>query len=129
MHIEHIAVWTNNIEQMKAFYEKYFQAAAGGKYQNTKKQYESYSLSFPTGARLELMRVLEISNREHSEGELLSGYIHMAFTCGSEQGVNDLTERIHQDGYQVVDGPRLTGDGYYESVVLDPDENRIELIV
>ncbi len=127
MHIEHIALRTNNLEKMKAFYEKHFQAVAGGKYQNTIKQYQSYFMSFPTGALLELMRVPMVHDDKHIEGKLLFGYSHIAFACGSEQSVNDLTERIHHDGYQVVDGPRLTGDGYYESVVLDPDGNRVEL--
>jgi lactoylglutathione lyase len=69
----------------------------------------------------------DITETKPAEGVYLNGYIHVAFACGSEQSVNELTVRIHQDGYQIVDGPRLTGDGYYESVILDPDGNRIEL--
>jgi lactoylglutathione lyase len=129
VYIEHIALWTKNLERMKAFYEKYFQATAGSKYQNTAKRFESYFLTFPTGSRIELMCRLDITETKRSPGEQLHGYIHIAIACGSEQGVNELTERIRLDGYQLVDNPRYTGDGYYESVVLDPDGNRLELTV
>ncbi len=128
MYIEHIAIWTRDLERLKAFYETYFQARAGNKYVNPQKQFESYFLVFPSGARLELMRmpaVLEASTTT----EPFTGYAHLAFAAGSPEAVDALTDRLRQDGYQVVSAPRRTGDGYYESVVLDPDGNRIEIVV
>lgn len=129
MYIEHIAIWTRHLEELKAFYETYFQAEAGPRYHNPTKQFESYFLRFTSGARLELMRrpsVLAVSGKE---GVPYPGITHLAFATGSEEAVDALTHRLHNDGYRVVDGPRRTGDGYYESVVLDPDGNRIEITV
>lgn len=129
MHIEHIAIWTNNLEQMKEFYEMYFQASAGSKYRNPAKQFESYFLSFSSGARLELMTRPGIHKLKEEAAEQHIGYIHISFACGSEDAVEELTDHLQKDGYRVVDGPRHTGDGYYESAVLDPDGNRIEITV
>ena len=129
MQIEHIAIWTNQLEQMRAFYEKYFQARAGEKYQNAAKQFESYFLSFSSGAQLELMSRPGISEIKNEAEEHLAGYTHVCIACGSEETVDEMTERIRNDGYRVVSGPRHTGNGYYESVVLDPDGNRVEITV
>jgi lactoylglutathione lyase len=127
MQIEHIAIWTNHLERMKEFYETYFQARAGSKYQNTAKQFESYFLSFSSGAQIELMSRPGISEINSEAKQYLAGYTHVYFACGSEKSVDELTERIGNDGFTVVGGPRHTGDGYYESVVLDPDGNRVEI--
>jgi lactoylglutathione lyase len=127
MYIEHVAIWTTNLELMREFYEKYLGAKAGSKYQNATKQFESYFLSFSSGARLELMSRSGISNINHEAEEQLKGYTHVSFACGSEKNVDELTDQIHKDGYLVMDGPRRTGDGYYESVILDPDGNRVEI--
>jgi lactoylglutathione lyase len=129
MHIEHIAVLTNNLEQMRAFYETYFQARAGNKYRSLTKQFESYFLRFSSGARLELMSLPGIHEVNGEIGVLNIGYTHMSFACGSEESVDELTDRLQKDGYRVMDGPRHTGDGYYESAVLDPDGNWIEITV
>jgi lactoylglutathione lyase len=129
MYIEHVAIWTNRLERMREFYEKYFQANAGSKYQNAAQQFESYFLSFSSGAQLELMSRPAISEIINDAEEQITGYTHVSFACGSEENVDQLTDRIHKDGYQVMDGPRHTGDGYYESVVLDPDGNRVEITV
>jgi lactoylglutathione lyase len=129
MRIEHIAIWTHHLEQMKEFYEKYFQARAGNKYQNVAKQFESYFLYFSSGAQLELMSRLGISETRSKAEEQFTGLTHVCFACGSEKNLDELTERIRNDGYRVVNGPRHTGDGYYESVILDPDGNRIEITV
>jgi lactoylglutathione lyase len=129
MHIEHIAVLTNNLEQMRAFYETYFQARAGNKYRSLTKQFESYFLRFSSGARLELMSLPGIHEVNGEIGVLNIGYTHMSFACGSEESVDELTNRLQKDGYRVMDGPRHTGDGYYESAVLDPDGNPIEITV
>lgn len=127
MQIDHIAIWTNHLKKMKEFYVKFFQASAGGRYQNTARQFESYFLSFSSGAQLELMSRPGISGINKGAEVHLAGYTHVSFSCGSEEGVDELTERIRKDGFQVVEGPRHTGDGYYESVVLDPDGNQVEI--
>jgi lactoylglutathione lyase len=129
MNIDHIAIWTNDLERMKDFYEQYFNARAASKYHNLKKQYEAYFLSFSSGARLELMKQPWINPRHHDPLKAQTGYANLSIACGSEAIVNELTEKIHKDGYQLVDGPHHTGDGYYESVILDPDGNHIEITV
>lgn len=129
MHIEHVALWTDNLESLKTFYETYFQASAGEKYVNPEKQFESYFLTFSSGARLEIMQVPAITRSEDDPDRPLRGYTHMAFSVGSKKAVDALTARLREEGYRIIDGPRHTGDGYYESVVLDPDGNRIEITV
>lgn len=127
MRIEHFAIWTEDLERLKDFYQTYFGAQAGLKYINTAKQYESYFLQFESGARLELMFLPDIPTTKNDPIAQFTGYIHLAISVGSEAEVDDLTNRLRADGNVVLDGPRRTGDGYYESVVLDPDENRIEI--
>jgi lactoylglutathione lyase len=127
VHIEHIALWTTNLERLKAFYELYFQATAGNKYVNPKRQFESYFLTFASGARLELIRMPTIPASLNDTERQFTGYIHLAFSVGSSAQVDALTAQLRDDGYRVVEGPRWTGDGYYESCVLDPDGNRIEI--
>lgn len=126
--LEHIALWANDAERLKAFYQKYFDAQAGPKYVNEKKQFRSYFLKFSSGTRLEIMQRPDINpiNRESSDQEFI-GYTHLAFSVGSEKSVNVLTEQLIADGYEHLDGPRHTGDGYYESVILDPEGNRVEI--
>jgi lactoylglutathione lyase len=129
MKIEHIAIWTRDLERLKAFYTAYFDARAGDKYVNRKKQFESYFLEFSAGARLELMSMPTIPDSANDRERQFTGLIHLAFATGSEEHVDRLTRRLERDGYRVLDGPRRTGDGYYESVVFDPDGNRIEITV
>ncbi|MCX6044149.1 MAG: VOC family protein [Chloroflexi bacterium] len=129
MQIEHIAIWTHNLEALKDFYATYFAAVVGNKYRNPNKQFESYFLSFTTGARLELMQRPTIPATKNDLESQFTGYIHLAFAVGSQEQVDQLTERLRHDGYKVADEPRRTGDGYYESVVLDPDGNRIEITI
>jgi lactoylglutathione lyase len=127
MHIEHMALWTTHLEEVKAFYENYFQATAGPKYTNPKRGFESYFLAFATGARLELMRLPELAENHSDRPQ--TGYAHLAFAVGSVEAVDQLTARLQAAGYQVISDPRTTGDGYYESVVLDPAGNPIEITV
>ena len=127
MHIDHIAIWTNNLERMKDFYEKYFKAQAGSKYHNPRMQFESYFLTFPSGVRLELMTKPGIDKVPIKPDSPYIGYAHISFAAGSESGVNQLCSRLEQDGFEILDGPRRTGDGYYECVLLDPDGNLIEI--
>ena len=127
MRIEHIALWTKDLERTAEFYRTYFGAKIGDKYVNATKGFESRFLSFADGARIELMRTTMLSPVEYEDGAQRMGLTHFAIALGSEQAVDELTRRLATDGYAVLDGPRRTGDGYYESVVLDPEGNRIEL--
>ena len=130
MKIDHIALWTFDLEKTRLFYEKYFDAKAGVKYFNPKKNFESYFLSFKDGCRLEIMQMPGIIplGPEHS-GKQHMGLIHFAVSVGSKMTVDALTEKLRADGYEVAGEPRQTGDGYYESVVLDPDGNHIEITI
>jgi lactoylglutathione lyase len=125
MKIAHLAIWTRDIEKMKDFYEKYFEAASNEKYVNEKKGFESYFLTFDGATSLELMRRKDID--VESEAEAL-GYAHMAFGLKTRRDVDRLTGTLEADGWIHKDGPRLTGDGYYEAVFLDPEGNTIELV-
>lgn len=125
MKITHLAIWTRDLEKMKDFYVKYFEAESNEKYVNERKGFESYFLTFQGGASLELMRRRDIV-KEPAKDAL--GYAHMAFELGTREEVDRLTETLKADGWILKDGPRLTGDGYYEAVFLDPEGNTIELV-
>lgn len=124
MKIEHVALWTPDLERSRAFYETYFGGISNAKYINVSKDFQSYFLTFDDGARLELMQMPTITDR--LSGQHL-GWIHIAMAVGSQDAVDVLTEQLRADGYVIESEPRTTGDGYYESVVLDPDGNRIEI--
>jgi lactoylglutathione lyase len=126
MKIEHVALWTRDLERSKSFYETYFGGQANNKYINTTKQFESYFLRFEDGARLELMQMPTVTDDTDQQ---LIGWSHIAISVGSKAEVDTLTERLRNDGYMIEGEPRTTGDGYYESVILDPDGNRIEITV
>lgn len=127
MRIEHVAMWTEDLERLAAFYASYFGASVGERYANPAKGFASRFLGFAGGARLELMQTETLAPLRLPAGAQRLGLTHLAVTVGDERDVDALTERLRADGHTVVDGPRRTGDGYYESVVLDPDGNRIEL--
>lgn len=129
MKIDHIAFWTSDLEKMKEFYTRYFDAVAGDKYFNPVKKFESYFLSFDSGSRLEIMCMPGISERDSDSRKQFMGLTHLAISVGSKEKVNNLTELLRADQYEVVGEPRTTGDGYYESVILDPEGNRIEITV
>lgn len=126
MRIEHAAVYYADLEAAKAFFEKYFSAKAGNMYHNTKTGFRSYFLTFDGGARLEIMSKESISQKQLPDS---LGLAHIAFSLGSAEKVDSLTERLKNDGFSVVSGPRTTGDGYYESCIEDAEGNRIELTV
>ena len=129
MKIEHIAIWAKELERMRDFYTGYFAGVSNTKYINHQKGFSSYFISFKDGCRLELMKMDSIPDTKNDPLAQFSGLIHFAFSVGSEEKVNELTEKLRNDGYKVIDGPRHTGDGYYESAVLDPEGNRIEITV
>ncbi len=129
MKIEHIAVWTRDLSRLKSFYEKFFGARILSEYTNDKTQFRSCFLAFESGARLEIMRRPDIKSIDKSSGEEFFGYAHLAMSVGSEERVDALTQELAEAGYKILVGPRQTGDGYYESVALDPDGNRIEITV
>ncbi len=129
MKIEHIAIWCKDIERLRHFYSHYFQATAGDRYFNPKKNFQSYFLSFESGCRLELMQMPGIPENKNDVHTQFMGIIHIAISVGSKVSVDSLTEQLRKDGYEIVGEPRTTGDGYYESVVLDPEGNRIEVTV
>lgn len=127
MRIEHIAFWVKDLEKMRSFYENYFDAVSNEKYINAIKKFESYFLSFENGSRLEIMFRPDITeSNNHNEVQKL-GLIHLAFSTGSKEKVDELTERLRNDGFEIIGEPRTTGDGYYESVILDPENNIIEI--
>ena len=127
MRIEHVAIWTTDLTRCKQFYTSYFGATAGAHYLNPAKGFESCFLTFENGARLEAMTTSTLSLVELAPGAQRLGLTHLAISVGSESLVDELTERLRNDGISVVDGPRRTGDGYYESVIIDPDGNRVEI--
>lgn len=129
MRIEHIAIWTSDIELLRAFYIKYFDCKANDKYINKKKAFESYFLEFESGCRLELMKMPTIPENLNDIKAQYIGISHFAISVGSKEIVDSLTKRFKSDGYEIISGPRLTGDGYYESCILDPDGNRIEITI
>lgn len=128
MNIEHLAMWVNDLEGMRNFYESQFGAKAGAKYLNPTTDFSSYFLSFTAGARLEIMQKRNITTGGAANNEHL-GLIHFAISVGSKAKVDSLTEKLRKDGLHIVGEPRTTGDGYYESIVLDPEGNRIEITV
>jgi lactoylglutathione lyase len=127
MRIDHVALWTTDLERCTQFYVSYFGAVAGPAYINAAKGFRSCFLSFGDGARIEAMTTTTLSPVVIEPGAQRMGLTHIAFSLGSEQLVDELTQRLENDGFPIVDGPRRTGDGYYESVTLDPDGNRVEI--
>ena len=127
MKIEHIAIWTKDLESMRAFYLQFFDVTSNEKYYNPVKKFSSYFLSFENGARIELMHRQDIIELIDSGSKL--GLAHFAVSVGSKENVDLLTEQIRAGGYRVIGEPRTTGDGYYESVVSDPEGNLIEITV
>lgn len=127
MEIAHVGIYVKDLDKIVAFYRRYFDVKVSEEYHNDKTTFTSRILSFDSGAKL------EVCTREDLNPEKLSGYplgyMHIAISLGSRDDVDELTERIEEDGYDHLDGPRVTGDGFYESVILDPEGNQIELTV
>lgn len=128
MTLEHVAIWTDNLEELKDYYIKYFGATANEKYTNEQSQFQSYFLTFESGARLEIMRKPGIpENRNDRVTAQHKGIIHLAFDVNTKQEVDEKAKQLQSDGFKILRGPRKTGDGYYEFETLDPDDNRLEV--
>ena len=125
MHIEHIAMYVNDLEKVKDFFIRYFNAKANDGYHNKATDFQSCFLSFDHGARLEIMRKPDMIDSEKSITR--TGYIHLAFGLGSKEAVDLLTRRLKEDRYEVISGPRMTGDGYYESCIAGIEGKLIEI--
>ncbi len=126
MKIEHIAIWTKDLEKMRGFYLEFFDLRSTEKYHNPGKAFSSYFLAFDNGARIELMHKPDIGELIEKR-DVKPGLTHFAISVGSKEKVDLLTERIRQSGYKIIGEPRTTGDGYYESVISDPEGNLIEI--
>lgn len=128
MTLEHVAIWTNNLERLKTFYCTYFGGVANEKYFNPNKNFESYFISFASGARLEIMQKPGIpGNLNDTVNAQHTGIIHLAFEVATMAEVESKAKEFAAAGIPILSGPRKTGDGYYEFETLDPDNNRLEV--
>jgi len=126
MKLNHIALYVNDLEKMKSFYETYFNGKANKMYHNPKTGLKTYFLEFEGSGRIEIMNKENLNSVAKELNNV--GYIHVAFSVGSKDKVDELTKSLENDGYKVISKPRTTGDGYYESCVLDPEGNQVEII-
>ena len=126
MKINHIALYVEDLERMRTFYEKYFNATSNNMYHNPKTGLKTYFLSFDNGCRMEIMTRENLNDIPKETNN--TGYIHVAFSAGSKDEVDKLTAQLGNDGYKILSQPRTTGDGYYESCILDPENNQIEIV-
>ena len=127
MRIEHIAMYVNDLEKTRAFFIEYLGGKSNDGYHNKSTDFRSYFISFDDGARLEIMTKPELEDPVKPLNR--TGYVHIAFSVGSTEKVDELTSKLKADGYEVVSGPRTTGDGYYESCVVAIEGNQIEITV
>lgn len=126
MKLHHIAIWTFRLEELKDFYVRFLGGTSNEKYINPKKGFESYFISFDEGPTLELMSRADVQNTPIEENR--RGLTHLAFTFPSKEEILRFTEEMRSEGYTIAGEPRTSGDGYFESVVLDPDGNRLECV-
>jgi len=126
MKLDHLALYVEDLEKMKDFYVRYFDAKPNQKYHNPHTGLQTYFLSFDNGACLEIMQRPDMSPRSSEEHPL--SYVHIAFNLGSSELVNQVTKTLEEDGVPLLKGPRMTCDGYYKSVLTDPEVNLIELV-
>jgi len=126
MKLNHIALYVNDLEKMRSFYETYFNAKANKMYHNPKTGLKTYFLEFEGSGRIEIMTKDNLNSIAKELNNV--GYIHVAFSVGSKDKVDELTKLLENDGYKVISKPRTTGDGYYESCVIDPEGNQVEIV-
>ena len=127
MIIEHVAMYVNDLEKARDFFENFLDGKSNDGYHNERTGFRLYFISFDNGARLEIMNKPDMP--DYNKDLNRTGYTHLAFSTGSKERVNELTEKIRNAGYEVVSGPRTTGDGYYESCIAAVEGNQIELTV
>ena len=127
MKIEHVALYVNNLENARDFFVKYLDAKSNEGYHNPNTNFSSYFLSFDEGARIEIMNKPDVPDL--LKDPVRTGYVHIAFSVGSKEKVDELTAKLRADGYEVLSGPRVTGDGYYESCIVAVEQNQIEITV
>lgn len=127
MKIEHVAMYVNDLESAKDFFIKYFGGKSNDEYHNKNTGFRSYFITFSDGSRLEIMNKPGLGDQDNKDRCV--GYAHIAFSVGSKEKVDELTDRLKKDGHKVLSGPRITGDGYYESCILDTFGNQIEITV
>ena len=127
--IHHVAIWVSDLEKMKDFYAGYFRGLPNTLYRNPGNGFKSYFLSFGDGSRLELMEMPALGESRNRTDRQFLGFAHLAFSVGDKESVDHLTKRLVDDGYILASGPRMTGDGFYESCVFDPELNRVEITV
>jgi len=125
MHIHHIAIWTTDLEKMKDFYVNYFNCTAGELYVNPVKKFSSYFLKFDNGASIEMMNRYDVTESPIKDS---LGLAHFALNAGSRKEVDRLTSFLEKEGIRIAGKPRATGDGYYESVIIDPEGNFVEIV-
>ncbi len=123
MKLDHIAIWVEDLEKMKNFYLQFFDCKCSEKYINPAKNFQSYFLTFKDLSKIELMH----NPKKNKKANDLLGYAHLAIRLKTKKEIDILTEKIKQNGYKIVSGPRVTGDGYYETSFLDPESNIIEI--
>jgi lactoylglutathione lyase len=125
--LEHVALWCSDLNRLCDFYARFFGARVGPLYQNPGKGFASRFLSFEGGARVELMTSTTLALEATPPDMQRFGLTHLAISLGTTAAVDALTAELRRQGVPVLDGPRRTGDGCYESVILDPEGNRVEL--
>ena len=125
MTIEHIALYVNDLEAARDFFTNYLGGKSNGGYHNPRTDFRSYFITFDDDARLELMTKPGLEDLEKPLNR--TGYAHIAFSVGSKEKVDELTEQLREAGYTVVSGPRTTGDGYYESCIVAIEGHQIEI--
>jgi len=128
MIIDHLAIWTDNLEKIKEYYINFFDATVNDKYTNPQTGFSSYFLSFADGARIEIMHRQDIPENNNDTIKQYKGIIHFAFLVDTAKEVNDKAKQLADAGYTILRGPRITGDGYYEFETIDPENNRLEVM-
>ncbi len=129
MKVHHVAIWVRDLERMRQFYADYFGCPHGRMYANPASGFESYFMRFDDSASVELMTSPSVRASDTRGDDVRPGFAHIALSLGTREKVIELTNRLRKDGYTIASEPRNTGDGYFESVVLDPEDNRIELTI
>ncbi|HWR38306.1 MAG TPA: VOC family protein [Patescibacteria group bacterium] len=127
MRINHVSIWTRKLEEMRDFYVQVFNGKASDRYMNPRTGFESYFIRFDEETTLELMRVSSIRDLIRNPERPFAGLAHIAFSVGSRTRVDQMTELLEECGYSVTSQPKVTGDGFYESCILDPDGNLVEI--